>query len=340
LNGRLDVSFYTVTMPRFRNGTRVLVDLYAIDDAANTFNMSATYPYLEYLVLGNWLETFNVTISALTPGQTFTVEVTANLRNASYQLQVVTYFYYPDLAPLESILFPVWKKTAVSMTQTGLYTYSLTWPYGANLTHGAIPIVSLRMVDATQSPLEFYWNGSYSLTNTTLQLIVPGGSLFRTTMTANVTLGKIIDNIPPTVMSFNLSIQVPTSSQSVEIHVRMVDIGSGVSKVVVYYRVNDEAGWHAVASIYYNGEYIAIIPKQGAGATVYFYIEATDAIGNSAPSAIYSYSVAAADYSLYIFLIAILGVALVSMVIMHRIKTKRFGKVSGRERYKLIKHQF
>jgi hypothetical protein len=93
-----------------------------------------------------------------------------------------------------------------------------------------------------------------------------------------------------------------------------------------------------VTTIFYNGLYVAIIPKQSHGAHVDFYVEAEDVIGNSAQSSVFSYTIPAANYNLYIFLIALIAVILMSMIIVRRIKKGR--KPSGPDRYKLVKVKF
>jgi hypothetical protein len=331
----LNISFYTVTLPRFHNGTRVLVNIYAEDASNNVFNLGSSQPYLEYIVFGNWLETFNVSISALVPGTPFEMQALASLRSSAYRLQVIAYFYNPDLADLAGDLFQIWSSEIANATQTGALTYYLSWPFPEDLVHGMVLYISLQMVDEMMSPVLFLWNGSYSMANGTSSVVELGASLTSVAVTTNVTLGRIVDNVAPALVELPFIRITPTASQGVNIYINLTDVGSGIKRVVVYYRVDGEAAWHLITTIYYNGLYVAVIPKQGAGAHVEFYIEASDIIGNTLTTSSYSYDIPAASYNLYIFLFVTLGIVLLSMYVIRRVKKGR--RLVGPSRYKWVK---
>jgi hypothetical protein len=348
--GQLNISFYTVSMPRFHNGTEVLVNIYALDEAGNIFDLEDEYEFLEYLVLGNWLETFDVTISSLIPTTPFDVTATASIRNASYSLQVLTWFHNPSVTNLAGNAFRVWDSTAVTMTSLGGNAFNLTWPFPENITHGLTLYVSFQVVNLAQTPQPLTWDGAYSLDNGTHSFTQPGTEIVTSLATSNVTLGNIVDSEPPEMLvDPRLSVQFPTSGTDVEIHINLSDTGVGIVSVIIHYRVNGESsgagasfhasavGWDNVTTLLYNGLYIGIIPKQAAGALVEFYIEASDYLGNTFTSDIYSYNVAGADYSMYIFLIALIATILVLSMVVRRRKRAQVRAVSGPERYKLVK---
>jgi hypothetical protein len=335
--GQLNISFYTVSIPRFHNDTTVLINIYALDEAGNVFDLEDEYEFLEYLVLGNWLETFNVSISSLVPAALFDVTATASIRNASHSLQVLTWFYNPAVVNLAGNAFRVWDSTEVAMTPGTGNAFNLTWPFPENITHGLTLYVSFQVVNLAQTPQPLTWDGSYSLANGTHSFTIAGTEILTTLATNNVTLGNIVDSEPPEMLGDpELSVESPTSGTDVEVRVNLSDTGVGIMWVLIFYRVGDGA-WQNTTTLLYNGLYIGIIPKQGAGADVDYYIQAQDNLGNIYTSSIYEYSVAGADYSMYIFLIALIATVIVLSMIIRRRKKGEVKAASGRERYKLVK---
>ncbi|MCK4276457.1 MAG: hypothetical protein KAX78_08085, partial [Phycisphaerae bacterium] len=216
--------------------------------------------------------------------------------------------------------------------------------------------ISLQIVNETQAPVWFLWNGSYSMTNTTTTLNSNGTTLTSVLATTNVTLGQIIDTVAPQLLGpIEDAIQIrfpgdaaqPTAEDDVEFRIQIED-RTGILRITVIYNANPSGGAgsavaangnESVDALYYYGVFIAIVPKQAAGSNVQWWIEAEDLLGNTQVIAQGSYTVAPMDYSLYIFLIAMLGVILVSSIIVRRRKKTAVLEMKGPERYKRIKQK-
>jgi len=356
INGKVNISYYTVTLPRLRNGTVVLLDIYAYDDAANAFNLSVKYEELEYLVLGSWIESIGVTALTLAPLVPFTVNITGIIRGENYTVQVLAYFFNPTIGNLQGSFFAVWRGAVANMTRIAYNTYQLSWPYLSYLIHGQVVYISVQVLNTGLTPTAFTWNGAYSLRNTTHTIVYSGYGMSQILETTNITVGQIIDTVPPTMPTDPIpSIAFPSAEVDVEIHINLTDAGLGIKKVTLYYRIGSAgagaaagantigtaaaSNWTAVNALYYGGEYLAIIPKQAAGSHVEFYIEAVDLLGNSYTSTIYSYNVTPASYNLYIFLVALMALGLISTFIIRRRKRAQVTAISGPKRYKLIKQK-
>jgi hypothetical protein len=170
--------------------------------------------------------------------------------------------------------------------------------------------------------------------------VIQGSEMLRTLGTANMTVGQIIDRTHPSMLADpRLSVAVPTSATDIEVHLNLTDAGVGIKRVILSYHVAGGV-WTNISAMLYNREYLAIIPKQGAGALVEYRIIAVDYLGNTFTSDLYSYTIASANYSLYVFLIALIIIGLISIVIIRRHKRAQLSTVRGPNRYKLIKHRF
>jgi len=357
LNGNVNTSYYIVTMPRLRSGTFVLLDIYAEDQAGNAFNLSEEYNYwLAYRVMGCWIEAIDITALRLVPLAPFTVNITGIIGDGNFTVQVLAYFYNPSIGNLQGPFFKVWQRVAVNMTQIANNTYQLSWPVLSYLTHGQTIYVSIQILDSELKPTEFAWNGAYSLHNTTHNIVYTGFGMNEVVGTANITVGQIIDNVPPSLLSPpKLRIAFPTASTDVEIIINLTDTGMGVKRVTLYYRIGGAgagvaagadtintaapSNWTAVSTLYYGGVYLAIIPKQAAGSLVEYYIVAEDLLGNTYTSEIYPYNIVPANYNLYIFLIALIAIVLISTFAVRRRKRAQVAALKGPKRYKLIKQK-
>ena len=362
--GNYNISYYTVTMPMFRNGTVVLINIRAMDNRNNTLDLQTNMTDLltrlgwyvdEYTVIGNWLETFDVTLDSLQPLTPFNVTAVASLRNSSYAVQVTAYLYNPDLEPLAGDFFSPWTALSAPMNWLGGFDYDLTWPYPNNLTHNNYLYVALQIINPLQNIVLFQWNGSYSMTHTTTTLSSAGTALPSPVLsTTNMTMGYINDTIAPQLTGpLEDAIQLLfagdeiTDGDDVEFRIRIED-RTGIKRITIIYNANPSAGAGSalaakanstVDALYYYGVFIAIVPKQGAGSIVNWWIETEDFLGNTEVIATGSYTVAPVDYSLYIFLITLFGVILISSVIVRRRKKAAVADMKGPERYKRIKRK-
>jgi len=323
IQGNYNITHYTIQMPAFRNGTTVLINIYAIDGANNTFDLqtkNSTNPYLEYLVIGFWIESFSVNVTSLEPYIPFEVNVIASLRNLEYKIQVNTIFYNPDWYELSSSIFSSFE-TKANMTYMGNFLYHLVYPTPEDLKHGQIVKVYLKIISTQKTEVQFAYNGS---------LVI---------QTENHTIGRYLDNLPPRLISFNLSSLVPSANEDIEIWINLTDDGVGIDSVLLFYSL-DGTHWESVMPILYKGVHIAVIPKQNAGSTVQFYISATDKAGKTYNSEIYSITIALPNYNLYIFLITLMVAVIASMWIIRRRKKRALATLKGPERYKLIKQKY
>ncbi|RLG63666.1 hypothetical protein DRO02_06135, partial [archaeon] len=95
----------------------------------------------------------------------------------------------------------------------------------------------------------------------------------------------ILDKNPPIIESIEILPESPFEGENVTVKAIIYDNMSGMGKVVLKYRV-DNLNWTSIEMIYLNESWIAQIPGQKAGATVEFFIEAYDAVGNNVKSQI------------------------------------------------------
>jgi len=95
----------------------------------------------------------------------------------------------------------------------------------------------------------------------------------------------ILDKNPPIIESIEILPESPFEGENVTVKAIIYDNMSGMGKVVLKYRVNN-LNWTSIEMIYLNGSWTAQIPGQQAGATVEFFIEAYDAVGNNVKSQI------------------------------------------------------
>ena len=107
---------------------------------------------------------------------------------------------------------------------------------------------------------------------------------------ASSTLIITIDLTPPSIIEVTYSPEQPREGENVAIKANISDNLSGIWKVLLYYKVNEE-NWVVLNMSKINSLWVAIIPGQGKSVSVEFYIEAYDVAGNIARSDTYSYTV-------------------------------------------------
>ncbi len=95
----------------------------------------------------------------------------------------------------------------------------------------------------------------------------------------------VLDRGPPIIKSIKILPESPFEGENVTVKAIIYDNMSDMGKVILKYRV-DNLNWTSIEMTYLNGSWIAQIPGQKAGATVEFFIEAYDAVGNNVRSQI------------------------------------------------------
>jgi hypothetical protein len=97
------------------------------------------------------------------------------------------------------------------------------------------------------------------------------------------------DTEVPVISSVSISIPAPSYLDSVTISAEVED-DLGLENVTLYFKV-DDGEWITVQMEFSGGRYRAIIPAQGEGSVVTYFVRAYDTVGNSVDSASQSYTV-------------------------------------------------
>ncbi|MFX0079562.1 MAG: hypothetical protein ACFE8O_10030, partial [Candidatus Hermodarchaeota archaeon] len=151
-------------------------------------------------------------------------------------------------------------------------------PAAGNSYEGSIPVQSWD--DVVDYYVVAFDNAGNSATDNN------GGSFYSYT---------VVDNTDPDISSVGHTPGIVTSSDSVTVGCDVIDDGSGVSTVTLWYRF-DSGGWSSMAMGHTTGDhYEATIGAQPYGTFTEYYVVATDSAGNSdtddAGGSYYNYSV-------------------------------------------------
>ncbi|MGQ4834358.1 MAG: right-handed parallel beta-helix repeat-containing protein [Candidatus Asgardarchaeia archaeon] len=102
---------------------------------------------------------------------------------------------------------------------------------------------------------------------------------------------EVIDSQAPTISNITYTPTAPTSSDNVTVEVTVYDI-SGVSKVLLYYKVGESDIWNCTTmNNIDDNTYVGFIPNYPDLTVITFKIFANDTFGNEAYSKEYSYTV-------------------------------------------------
>jgi|GEM_PF-1095747 len=192
-------------------------------------------------------------------------------------------------------------------TDTRPPTISIVTPSMGEFVSGVISICANASDNIGVNRVEFYINGAllgidreepweYDV-NTTMY----ADGTYNVTVvvydhannSASQSVSIVIDNTPPTIKEISIEPSEPYEGVDVTVKVLAEDKTSGISHVILYYRVG-EGSWNSVEMTYEDGAWMATIPKQKAGTNVTYYVEVYDNAGNSVKSGYYRYSVKSA----------------------------------------------
>ncbi len=136
----------------------------------------------------------------------------------------------------------------------------------------------------------------------------------------------IVDNTPPEIKAVSCSSGDPIGKQLAIVIAEVIDETSGVSKVILNYRIN-EGEWVSVEMKLQNRIWKAVIPAS-SGSRIDFYIVAVDKANNEASSGIQSYTLrnaivigCALDIATILFVTLL--IAIVASVLTLMIKSRR-----------------
>ncbi|MEM3788808.1 MAG: PKD domain-containing protein [Candidatus Bathyarchaeia archaeon] len=163
-----------------------------------------------------------------------------------------------------------------SWDESGIVDY--TWTFREN--------GELKILKGVNPNYIFRKTGVYSIT---LNVTDPFGNWALDTVTISV-IPVEGDSEPPRILNLEREPEAPQPGQEVQVKANVIDEGSGVNAVELYYRV-DGGAWKIVAMNYVDGVWKAIIPGQTNGANVEYYVKAFDKSGNTAVSPTYNFTV-------------------------------------------------
>ena len=98
----------------------------------------------------------------------------------------------------------------------------------------------------------------------------------------------VVDTHPPTINQVLRNPIAPMYHDAVQVTINATDVLSGVAHVYVYYRIGT-GSWSILTATMSGGLYHASIPTQSYGASVSYYVNATDNLGHVAVGSTFSY---------------------------------------------------
>ncbi|MCJ7770016.1 DUF1349 domain-containing protein, partial [Candidatus Bathyarchaeota archaeon] len=137
-----------------------------------------------------------------------------------------------------------------------------------------------------------------------------------TTITS-FTVRQIPDIMPPVLSYLRSQPSSPTSNDDVSITVSVADDKSGVKQVDLYYSTNGGMSWVKVSMSNIGGtDYKGTVPKQAAGSTIRFYVEALDMASNQVKMATSSYTVGQSGSAQSLDLVSLATIVVVVVVMI------------------------
>jgi hypothetical protein len=98
---------------------------------------------------------------------------------------------------------------------------------------------------------------------------------------AETSIQVTVDNTAPLLSEIQQNPSEPTVGEQVNISVRVLEEGSGIQNVTLWYRIGN-GEWNGLNMTFENGNWTAGILGQEEGAIVIFYVECYDNVGNHA----------------------------------------------------------
>jgi hypothetical protein len=310
-------------MPAYTNGTFVSINIEARDGANNVYTHNATWDNFEYNVLGSWIEIIPQ-LPTFNHGADQNIIINISLRgdlNVTIDIR-----YYNPIFEYYSGAFGNTTYSGFLMSQLNSDQYNFTIP-AANITYYHHIYINFHVLNGTNY-LNFVYNGQSG------------------TETGFIFYGEVIDTLAHQgINQSSLVSATPgeiTSSDDIEIHFTLFDELPGASdtrSIILRYRV-DGGSWVNTTPIFYDGEYIGIIPKQAGGSTVEYQVIISDIAGNTYTSTLYSYAVVPDPFPFIIVFLITLIIGLVIVVWIGKgIASSEKKKLTGKERYKMIKRK-
>jgi len=177
------------------------------------------------------------------------------------------------------------------------------------------------LLDGTSQGAMAYVNATYAKTED----VAPGTHRWRVraadnlgniTETSDIGFSLAVDNEPPMISNVAMSPISPAMGEVVSISATIDDAISGVKEATVFYSTNGGSSWDSIVTIPPmppGVSYEGTIPAQRPMAKVQFYIEATDALGNTARSATQEFAVAIPLWVYGAIVVVLIAIAVVTM---------------------------
>lgn len=175
-----------------------------------------------------------------------------------------------------------------------------------------------------------YNDGVYNITLTAFD---KAGNKDETTITVTV------DNTAPTVTGFSWTPTEPTENESVKVSAQIVDDGSGIKNVTLWFRFLG-GEWQKLSMVLEDGNWTGTIPGYPKDAIITFYVECFDKAGNTAKTVEGYYIVKAAageggvtpgaeGFPLYWLVLIILAIFAVLASTAYYFKKRKRGAVAN-----------
>jgi len=185
--------------------------------------------------------------------------------------------------------------TELGENDTGVETATLYYSVDGGVTWNN---VDMTLVSGDE------YNGIWEATipsqpyGTQVQYYITATDYQGNSQTSSISSYTVGDSSPPEITSVSFFPSDPMPDEHVTVYAIVSEdsMASGVSEVTLYYSTDGGVSWDSipmslVSGDEYSGSWQAEIPALPSGTHVQFYVHAEDNAGNSADSAIYSYSV-------------------------------------------------
>ncbi|MEM1563335.1 MAG: Ig-like domain repeat protein [Candidatus Bathyarchaeia archaeon] len=147
-----------------------------------------------------------------------------------------------------------------------------------------------------------------------------------------------VDNTAPTVAGFSWMPTQPAENESVKVSAKIIDGGSGVKNVTLWFRLLG-GEWQKLPMSLEHGNWTGMIPMYPKDAIVMFYVECFDKAGNAAKTTESYYIVKAAPseegvapstkgFPLHWLILMVLAIFAVLVLTAYYVKKRKHGKVA------------
>jgi len=250
-------------------------------------------------IAGNITEVINEwpTSFELRAGESYLLTMAVNSSKVGRYIGIVVFS-----SPKTGLCFSV--EVAVSIVDVLPPTIRIIAPAPNSYVRGELTILANVTDDVAVEKVEFYIDGDLAFTDTSAPwewLLntrdYPDGEHIITLIaydtsgnTSNQTTSLIFDNTAPVFGELSVEPEEPAWGEEVIITINISDALSGVDKASLLYRVGG-AEWRSADMKPQDGLWRGVIPGQAFGSHVEFKVRAYDAVGNTAETPVYSYTV-------------------------------------------------